>query len=942
LLFVDSIQLYFRYHLNMQMQIGPFEVTRELGRGGMGVVYLAHDTRLDRKVAIKTLPAELASDPARLERFEREAKTLAQLNHPNLAGIHGVEEQDGARYLVLEFVEGETLADRLDRGPLPIEEAIEFAIQIAAGVEAAHEAGVIHRDLKPANIILTPDGQAKVLDFGLARTDDGGQSSTGALDSPTMTQQPQHSPTIAGAILGTAAYMSPEQTRGRRIDRRTDIWSFGVVLYEMLIGASPFYGETATDSIGAVLHKDLNLDLLPAETPVNVKRVLDRCLVRDKNLRYRDIGDVRVELLRADDGVSQASAANRSIPAWLVPAAALALIAVAAGVWFVKPSPQTAPVVVVQSDIPLPKDLLLAHSYMPGIAMSSDGQTLAFSAGSPTSEAGIDLFFGGDLFIRRLGEADAVPVSGADKAWQPAFSPDGARIAYVRRDNRFSGQIETVATTGGRPTRLVADSMVITGIDWSDEGRILFGTPKGLKSIPEGGGPITDLTSIPEGSGDKSHAFPDALPGGRGILYTAVPGINEPTETTVRVLDTTTGESRELLSNASNARYTQDHIVFAREHTIHAVPFDLETMTLRGEARPLGMSVVQSLVSPNSWGANSAAQFAVSDAGDLAFAHGTIWPEQPTTMVWVTREGDEATIDVEPGEFAAPRVDPSGKRILLPNFYDPKSAIWVHDTARGVTSRVRQGDGSWVAWGPGPNEYTFHTTVDGIMRVGWATIGDTAEPFMPDSPPSSRIFVTDGWSPDGQHLICTSGNWGGDIDLLVWNHTDGWTNLTNSPEVDDLWPNLSPDGRWIAYVARDSSGDAWVYVRPFLRDGPVVQVSTTDSQAPLWSQDGTTLYYLSRDPPPRDTRGRSRSRRYASVGHGGPGDQQRIRDRVRTPGAVVLRGRLFEAHPAPLVGYGPRRPVPDDASPVRCCGHGSDERVLPEPHPLDPELGEHT
>jgi predicted Ser/Thr protein kinase len=579
--------------------VGPYEVQRELGRGGMGVVYLATDTRLDRQVAIKALPAELASDPARLERFEREAKTLAQLNHPNLAGIHGVEEQDGARYLVLEYVEGESLADRLDRGPLPVDETVEFAVQIAAGLEAAHDAGVVHRDLKPANVMITPDGQAKVLDFGLARTDEGGQSSSGGLDSPTMTTpQPQHSPTIAGAILGTAAYMSPEQARGRRVDKRTDIWSFGVLLYEMLLGASPFHGETATDSIGAVLHKDLDLDRLPPNTPTNVRRVLERCLVRDRNLRYRDIGDVRVELQRRDDVVSAGPPGARSLPMWLAPVAVLALVAVVAGVWFAKPVAEALPPEVVQSDIALPDDLRLAHSFIPGIAISRDGRTLAFSAGSAYSEAGINddyAFFLGDLYVRRLGEADAVPVAGADDAWQPAFSPDGSRIAYVRRDNRFSGQIETIAVTGGRPTPLTTSSMMIAGIDWTDEGRIIFGTGGGLRSIPEGGGPVTDLTSVSDDGTEDSHAFPDALPGGRGILYTVVPDGRESCVRPSACSMTATGESRELLTDASNARYTQGHIVFAREHRIHAVPFDLGTLALRGDPRPLGMSVIQSL-----------------------------------------------------------------------------------------------------------------------------------------------------------------------------------------------------------------------------------------------------------------------------------------------------------------------------------------------------------
>ena len=285
----------------MNDQIGPYQIIREVGRGGMGVVHLARDTRLDRDVAIKELPEHFAQDPVRLERFEREAKALAALSHVNLAGIYGVEERDGAKYLVLEYVEGETLADRLDRGPVPLDEALELAVQIAAGVEAAHEAGIVHRDLKPANIKLTPEGKAKVLDFGLARADESGTSSSSlGFDSATMTAA-QRSPTMEGTILGTAAYMSPEQARGRRVDKRTDIWSYGVVVYEMLVGASPFHGETASDSIGAVLHKEIDLNLLPANTPPMVRHVLVRCLERNRDNRYRDIGDVRIELEQGAD-----------------------------------------------------------------------------------------------------------------------------------------------------------------------------------------------------------------------------------------------------------------------------------------------------------------------------------------------------------------------------------------------------------------------------------------------------------------------------------------------------------------------------------------------------------------------------------------------------------------------------------------------------------------
>ncbi|MHC4976330.1 MAG: serine/threonine-protein kinase, partial [Planctomycetota bacterium] len=275
--------------------IGPYTIDREIGRGGMGVVYLARDTRLDRDVAIKSLPEHLASDPERLARFEREAKVLATLNHPNVAGIYGVEEVDGARYLILEYVEGETLAVRLDRGDIPPDEAVEIALEIAAGVEAAHEAGVIHRDLKPANIKFDAEGRIKVLDFGLARAEESSSTGSSMSQLPTITS-PAHSPTMAGVILGTAAYMSPEQARGRKVDKRSDIWSFGVVLYEMLTGAGPFRGETVTDSIGAILHKDIDFNSLPPATPSSVRHVIARCLERDKANRYRDIGDAAYDL----------------------------------------------------------------------------------------------------------------------------------------------------------------------------------------------------------------------------------------------------------------------------------------------------------------------------------------------------------------------------------------------------------------------------------------------------------------------------------------------------------------------------------------------------------------------------------------------------------------------------------------------------------------------
>ncbi|MHC5005024.1 MAG: protein kinase domain-containing protein, partial [Planctomycetota bacterium] len=417
-------------------QLGPYTIDRELGRGGMGVVYLGHDTRLDRRVAVKVLPEHLAQDPDRLARFEREARTLAQLNHPNVAGIHGVEEHEGARYLILEYVEGETLADRLDRGPLPMDEAVQIATRIAAGVEAAHEAGVIHRDLKPGNVIVTPEGQAKVLDFGLARCEDPSSSSSASAESeqPTLTSPAaQRSPTMPGVLLGTAAYMSPEQARGRRVDKRTDIWSFGVILYEMLTGHGPFFGETVSDSIGAVLHKDVDLERLPKATPPRVRRVLRRCLERDPAKRLRDIGDAALELADARAFGEEADAAAPRMPLVALGTLLAGLVIGAGAILLLRPA---SPVVETSAplleprhfSIELPESAPLAPpSAFPFGAgrrvfdISPDGRTLLYTA-----------LVGGrtHLYTRDMATGEVQPVPGGGDGFDAVFSPDGRDIAF--------------------------------------------------------------------------------------------------------------------------------------------------------------------------------------------------------------------------------------------------------------------------------------------------------------------------------------------------------------------------------------------------------------------------------------------------------------------------------------------------------------------------------
>ena len=803
--------------------IGPYKIQRELGRGGMGVVYLATDTRLDRQVAIKALPSELASDPARLERFEREAKTLAQLNHPNLAGIHGVEEQEGARFLVLEFVEGESLADRLDRGPVPVDEALELAVQIAAGVEAAHEAGVIHRDLKPANIIVTPDGNAKVLDFGLARADDGGHSSTGALDSPTMTTpQPQHSPTIAGAILGTAAYMSPEQARGRRVDKRTDIWSFGVVVYEMLVGASPFHGETATDSIGAVLHKDLDLTLLPAQTPANVRRVLERCLVRDRNLRYRDIGDVRIELERAGEHSHfQTHEQGASAGPWKIAAGVLLLLAIAAWGW-VAARPQATPAPqppTLELVIPLPAGFEIWGP----IAISRDGQRVAFCAEDDMGER--------RLYIRELDQFDLVEVPYSRDAENPTFSADGRSVLFFRQDGLFRASVE-----GGSPVS-VAKTTASGGVSAADDGSVIYsaGLDSPLWRIPPGGGPpvaITDLSDIP---GTYAHVWPQHIPGTDKVLLTQwsanIGG--------GRIADIETGVVEPILDDpnigfAPPARWAASgHLILESWGTLIAVPFDPE----RG-ADFDGYERNQVLTSVYHLGNATRCVFDVSDNGTLAYVPGKpndlslVWVEQDGTVEEIIGKDDRTGFRLG-GNLS---ISPDGTQALVGGGGD----IAVIDLARGVPRRITfdEGNNLHPMWSDDATRVLFSSNRQDNWAV-WSVAPDGLSPPEIVYKGDTGLWGTS-TGPNGLIAIDVRTADAGD-DLWIIDEVGDARPLV-STRYEEEEGAISTDGRWVAFTSNISGRDE-IYVIPISGAGQPVQISVGGGDTPKWGPMGTSLYY---------------------------------------------------------------------------------------------------
>jgi len=813
----------------------------------MGVVYLATDTKLDRAVAIKALPVELAADETRLARFEREAKTLAQLSHPNLVAIHGVEEQDGARYLVLEYVEGETLADRLDAGPIPPEEAIDLAAQIAAGVAVAHAAGVVHRDLKPANIIITPDGQAKVLDFGLARQDEASVTSTsGALSqNPTLTSPAaKHSPTEAGVILGTAAYMSPEQARGRRVDQRTDVWSFGVLLFEMLTGVSPFVGETVSDSIGAVLHKQFDLDRLPVGTPPGVVRVLERALVRDRDARYRDLADLRLELLRAEAAPEEFSAGASRASLGVVGVLVVLAIALPVAAWLFKPMPaanDAEPLPVLAADLMLPGDDHLMHFFMPAVAITDDGQTVAFQGGLPDKlENFFDLHFAGTLKVRRMDQPGAVPVIGASAdAWQPVFSPDGQSIAYADGVDA----IATIPITGGSPVRLTQTESLPIGLCWGADGYIYYGGSDGLRRVSESGGPEEVLTTD-DVLGILAFVTPEVTPDGRSVLYATIPSSRADEDYDLWILDLASGETTRLLKEATTPKFVNGRVLFARRSEVFSVGFEPESQALIGEPRPTGIDVIFSLNGPNVRAQTGVAQYDVSASGNLVYAPGTDWQEIPKPVTRLTREGVATELELEPRDYAVVRHEPNGRRVMAGVYHAPTSAVWVHDPRRGVTRRALGGVDVVLhpIWGPGPDQVTYTNKAPdtGRERLAYLDFG-AATPTEIPIPDDVSSAVPAQWFAESTRLLAVFlGDFG--HDLAVWSEQDGWARVADTPEIYEFNPALSPDERWLAYIS-DETGRPELFVRPIAGEGPVTQLTDDGASSPVWSADGTELFY---------------------------------------------------------------------------------------------------
>jgi serine/threonine-protein kinase len=819
--------------LNIGTQLGSLEITALLGKGGMGEVYRARDLKLKREVAIKILPDEFARDDDRVSRFQREAEVLASLNHPNIAAIYDFEEANGSRFLVLELVDGETLADRLKRGPIPIDEALEIAKHICEALEAAHERGIIHRDLKPANIKLTPDGKVKVLDFGLAKAMSGVNAPLGPdlSNSPTLLS----GATTAGLILGTAAYMSPEQAKARPVDRRADIWAFGCVLYEILTGAIAFSGDTVTETLAAVIKEAPDWTRLPAATPMRVRVLLQGCLQKDSRQRLRDIGDARISLDEVVSAVTDESATSKlhAVPAAarrtvLFSFAALVLGAVIAGLaaWNLKPSPLLVRP-VTRFTITLPPDQQLAELSQPGLALSADGSKLAYVAIHSAIQ---------QIFLRAMDSTETKPLTGTEGASNPFFSPDGKWLGFFA-----DGKLKKVSVNGGSAQTL-ADAVNPRGGSWGSQGVIVFDNLAApLQRVPEVGGTAQGLDSpgtagVP---GAISNLWPQFLPGGSAVVFSSFfpdPGII--------VQRIGTGEQRNLVQGqpASVPRYLPSgHLLYVQAGDLMAIPFDLARLQVTGTPVPVAKGI-QELGYP------VAAQYSVSDTGTLAYVSGAA-EASSSRLVWVNRNGAEEPLAAPPRRYDSPRISPDGKRIAVDIEESGNPQVWLYDLGRDKLSRftVEGNSNQFPVWTSDGKRIAYQaaTTNGQAGNIFWLPAdGSGGAERLTDR---AGYDVPFSWSPGSQLLafIRLIPNTGDQV-WVVRPSDDRKAERVVLPERFYDAPQLSPDGHWLAYTS-DETGRREVYLQSYPGPGGKRQISSEGGTEPQWNPNGRELFYRDRD-----------------------------------------------------------------------------------------------
>ena len=809
-----AAQLVERTSLKPGQCLGPYRIECFLAAGGMGEVYRATDTRLNRAVAIKISAARFS------ERFEREARVIASLNHPNICQLYDV----GPNYLVMELVEGPTVADRIRQGVLPLDEALGIAHQIAEALEAAHEKGRVHRDLKPANVKVTPDGAVKLLDFGLAKATEGPITGGNPSDSPTQTI----SATRAGVILGTAAYMSPEQARGATVDRRADIWAFGCVLYEMLTGNQAFQGETTSDILAAVLRAEPDWDALPVKTPPGIRRLLRRCLERDRKQRLRDIGEARIAIETPEEEVTAQSVRQRPWP-WAL-ALAIALCLAAVGWW--RGTVSVLPHSTVRLSAEVSPGTTIDRFRGSQLALSPDGTRIV------VAESDADGRF--RLVMRSLDQSQFVPLPGAELALRPFFSPDGQWIAFIA-----GGKLKKVPVQGGSPVTLCDAPFLPFGGSWGDDGNIVaaFNVEEaGLVQISSAGGASTTARELNREKGLRAYTWPQVLPGSQWVLVTgySVGALRNRAydNAEIDVISTRTGERKTVQRGGFFGRYLPGgYLAYMHENTLLAAPFDLRQLAVTGPPRPVVEEV----------------NVNVSGGGDFDFSPKTgtfvyvsSKGQMPRSILWLDSAGRTQPLLGTPGLYENPRFSPDGKQLAFSMPSSPVRAdIWIRDLESGITSRLTHlpGRNNNAIWTPDGKSIVFESAMHADGGIYWIRGDGVGEPLR----------LTDGKirqapqsiSPDGKWLAWVQGIQGTTgPDTAIWTApVEGDRNRVRLGRAEpflhsrfiERQPRFSPDGRWLAY-STNKTGTYELYVRPFPGPGPEKQISTRGGGYPIWSR----------------------------------------------------------------------------------------------------------
>jgi Tol biopolymer transport system component len=847
-------------------RLGPYEILSSVGAGGMGEVYRARDTRLDRIVAIKVLPTHLADRSELRERFEREARTIASLNHPHICTLFDIGQQDGIDYLVMEYLEGETLAQRLLKGSLPLDQVLQYAIEISDALDKAHRKGVTHRDLKPGNIMITKSG-TKLLDFGLAKLKQEVAPANVQLSQIATADDPL---TAKGTIVGTLQYMAPEQLEGKEVDARTDIFAFGAVVYEMATGKKCFEGKSQASLIGAILKDDPPpISSLQPMTPPALDRIVKKCLAKEPDERWHAAKDLCDELKWIAEAGSQVTlaptAAIKGVRAhgWrglILSVGAFLLVAVASLVtWNLRPSPSPQPVTRTVINLPVGQQLPGLDSG-PAVALSPDGTHLAYVARQGVTQ---------QLYLRPMDSLEARPVVGTEGAIGPFFSPNGQWVGFFA-----GGKLMKVLVSGGAALTLGDAGATPRGASWSRLGMIAFAptTVSALLQVSDAGGTPQPLTRLEKG--DVAHRWPEFLPGGKAVLFAAGPNAINFTNARLAVQPVGTGERRNLVQGGMSPRYAPSgHLVYAQGGSLMAVPFDPHRLAVTGTAVPVAEGVLQSPTTGD-------AQYSFSTTGSLVYVPGGIQTTQ-SRMVWVSRNGAEQPVAAPARAYQNPRLSPDGRRVAV-TITEQESQIWLYDLSRETLTRLTfEGNNNLVpVWTPDGKHIVFESNKEGSSNLFWQLADGSGG--LERLTTSEHIHVPSSWSRDGQLLAF--------IEINPTTQRDIWVLQMGGPSpgsgqvhkaqpflrtaFTESAPRFSPDARWLAYVS-DESGRFEVYVQPYPGPGGKSQISTEGGTEPVWNPNGRELFYRN-------------------------GDKMMAVDIATQPGFAAGKPRmLFEGHYAP-------------------------------------------